>query len=414
MESARLQREQTKSEPVSDRSQRMPTSATANSCWPLSLKDAHSPALRLGDAFGLSHTPLPHALQAKLTVNEPGDQHEQEADCVSEQVMRMPGPTLPLQRKCGCGGSTSSGESCEECGGHAPQLQRRATPQADSEALVPNIVHEVLRSSGQPLDHSTRAFMESRFGHDFAHVRVHADARAAESARAVNALAYTVGRDMVFSTGRYAPTDAAGRHLISHELTHVIQQSHAAHAALPLRIGDSDAPEQEATQMAGAIGAGQRVGAASQVANHQLARFSDTGHHVIEEAGLSGAGFSPQQIQAIERGNIQRDYSQIGAVGNLLLLCQPQRFGGYDAAEHFDNFIFDAVTNRWRTRGTGRPFLHQDPSTPDRSPIDYIESQLTLLANTGMTDASLVHLGNAFHTVEDFFAHSNFVELINN
>ena len=148
--------------------------------------------------------------------------------------------------------------------------------------------------------------------------------------------------------------------------------------------------------------------------HQQLARFSDTGHHVIEEAGLAGAGFSAREIQAIERGNIERDYSQIGRVGNFLLLCQPERFGGYQPEEHFDNFIFDAVTNRWRTRGAGRPFLHQDPNTPDRSPTDYIESQLMTLAGAGMNEASLVHLGNAFHTVEDFFAHSNFVELINN
>src|SRR6266550_3286032 len=99
MESARLQREQTTSEPVSDRSQRMPTPATANSCLPLTLYDAHSPALRMGPAFEPSQTLGPHVLQAKLTVNEPGDQYEQEADRVAERVMRMPDPTLRLQRK---------------------------------------------------------------------------------------------------------------------------------------------------------------------------------------------------------------------------------------------------------------------------------------------------------------------------
>lgn len=413
METARLKNEQTKSEAVSDRSRKTAEPATANSNWPLNLNDANSPALRLDHAFRALVTPL-GPLQAKLTVNQPGDQYEQEADRVAEQVMRMPDKTPRLQRKCGCGGSGTSGGSCEECASEQVLMPSRMMPRANSETRVPNIVHEVLRSSGQPLDQSTRAFMEARLGRDFAHVRVHADARAAESARAVNALAYTVGRDMVFAAGRYAPTDATGRHLISHELTHVIQQSHASQTALPLRIDDSHAHEQEATQNARAIGAGQRVGAASPVATRQLARFSDTGHHVIEEAGLAGAGFSARQIQAIERGNIQRDYSQIGAVGNFLLLCQPQNFGGYEAAEHFDNYIFDAITNRWRTRGAGRPFLHQDPNTPDRTPIDYIESQLLRLANAGMTDASLVHLGDAFHTVEDFFAHSNFVELINN
>ena len=103
MERARLQYDETRSEPVSDRSQRTPTPGVANSSWPLTLNDANSPALRL------LHTPLPHALQTKLTVNEPGDQYEQEADRVAEQVMRMPEPNLRLQRKCGCGDSTASG-----------------------------------------------------------------------------------------------------------------------------------------------------------------------------------------------------------------------------------------------------------------------------------------------------------------
>ncbi|HEX4708650.1 MAG TPA: DUF4157 domain-containing protein [Candidatus Udaeobacter sp.] len=86
------------------------------------------------------------------------------------------------------------------------------------------IVHEVLRSSGQPLDPVTRAFMEPRFGHDFSNVRVHTDAHAAETARQLNALAYTLGQDMVFQKGRYAPETSAGKQLLAHELTHTIQQ----------------------------------------------------------------------------------------------------------------------------------------------------------------------------------------------
>ncbi len=143
-----------------------------------------------------------------------------------------------------------------------------------------------------------------------------------------------------------------------------------------------------------------------------MARFSDNNHHVVEEAALPGAGFTPEQIHHLEQGNIQRDYSQIGKAGNAVLLGQAKSFGGYDPAEHFDNFIFDAVTDRWRTRGVGKKFQHLDPKTPDFSPIDYISKELTALATAGMTDDSLPHLGNAFHTIEDFFAHSNFIELL--
>jgi hypothetical protein len=94
----------------------------------------------------------------------------------------------------------------------------------ERDAGVPPIVHEVLHSNGQFLDPSTRAIAESRFGHDFKNVRVHADAKAGESAQAVNALAYTVGKDIVFGAGKYAPATKEGQRLLFHELVHTIQQ----------------------------------------------------------------------------------------------------------------------------------------------------------------------------------------------
>src|SRR5215212_3769005 len=98
-----------------------------------------------------------------------------------------------LQRKCACGGKPGVDGQCTECRKkQLVGLQRGATDQADPFAAPP-IVHDVLRSPGQPLDPTTRAFMEPRFGHDFSQVRVYADTKAAESARAVRALAYTVG-----------------------------------------------------------------------------------------------------------------------------------------------------------------------------------------------------------------------------
>ena len=131
-----------------------------------------------------------------------------------------------MQRKCACGTHTIAGGECTSCRKEkaSGQLQR-ATTIAEPVNEVPPVVHEVLRSPGQPLDAQTNAFFESRFGHDFSHVRVHTDVRAAESARAVNALAYTVGRDMVFGAGQYAPGTSAGQQLVAHELTHVVQQT---------------------------------------------------------------------------------------------------------------------------------------------------------------------------------------------
>ncbi|MGB7926301.1 MAG: DUF4157 domain-containing protein, partial [Pyrinomonadaceae bacterium] len=173
-------------------------------------------------------------LQAKLAVGPPDDPYEREADRVAEQVMRMPDGVAvnrvavgdTLRRKCSCGGA---GVDCEECktSQEAVVVQRVATHDSASSSGggVPPVVNRVLSSSGQPLSPSTRAFFEPRFGHDLSTVRVHTDAAAAESARSVNALAYAVGHDVVFDTGRYASETTEGRKLLAHELTHVLQQS---------------------------------------------------------------------------------------------------------------------------------------------------------------------------------------------
>jgi len=120
---------------------------------------------------------------------------------------------------------------------------------------VPLIVHDVLRSPGRPLDSGTRAFFEPRFGQDFSAVRVHTDAKAAESARAVNALAYTVGRDVVFGGGQYTPETTGSRNLIGHELTHVVQQRGAPGLSSPeqLRV---DAPDSMLEREAHRVGQG--------------------------------------------------------------------------------------------------------------------------------------------------------------
>ena len=130
-----------------------------------------------------------------------------------------------LRRACACGNHSHGESECAECKKKREvRLQRAASSPAPVHE-VPPIVHEVLRSPGQPLDVETRAFMEPRFGRDFSNVRIHSDSRAADSAQAVDALAYTVGRDVVFDAGQYQPTTSEGRSLIAHELTHTIQQS---------------------------------------------------------------------------------------------------------------------------------------------------------------------------------------------
>src|SRR6185436_9144991 len=105
-------------------------------------------------------------------------------------------PAGVLQRKCACGGTPGPSGECEACRKKRLQRKSNAGVEPQSGSVVPSIVHEVLGSPGQPLDSATRAFMEPRFGYDFSRVRVHTDTRSEQSARDVNALAYTVGRQV--------------------------------------------------------------------------------------------------------------------------------------------------------------------------------------------------------------------------
>ena len=181
------------------------------------------------------------------------------APFLSARAGPAPGAAL-IQRKCACGGSAGLSGECEECsrrkrfgvqrkasGGWSDPLEREADRTADwvtdrgaqaglspgwrlSPASAhqltpaPPSVRRVLAGSGAPLAPVLRDDMERRFGHSFADVRVHTDAEAARSARDVRAHAYTSGSHIVFGAGEYAADGGAGRHLIAHELTHVLQQ----------------------------------------------------------------------------------------------------------------------------------------------------------------------------------------------
>jgi hypothetical protein len=191
-----------------------------------------------------------------------------------------------LQRKCACGGSAERSGECEECR-EKTRLQRKPAGSGEQESIPP-IVHEVLRSPGQPLDPATRAFMESRFGHNFSQVRVHTDIRAAESARAVNALAYTVGQDIVFGGGQYAPRKSEGRSLLGHELTHAIQQSQSSVAgtlmAAVTQVNEpGDVYEQEADRV-----------------SHELVRSMTAGVHLRHSAPVIQRETIPTGIKLAE------------------------------------------------------------------------------------------------------------------
>ena len=144
-------------------------------------------------------------LQTKLRINEPGDIYEHEADRVAEQVLAKP--------------------ARPHVSGAPPRMQRFSGQSSGQTGAAPASVDRALASPGRPLEPALRQDMELRFGHDFSTVRVHSDAAADQSARDVNAHAYTVGHNIAFGAGRYAPATHEGRRLIAHELAHVVQQS---------------------------------------------------------------------------------------------------------------------------------------------------------------------------------------------
>lgn len=182
-------------------------------------------------------------LQPKLKVSQPNDPYEQEADRVAEEVMRTQVPdttsaAVPsnmtsnkgkmIDRKCSSCEVYNQQKEEEQKEYEKLRISRRAFNTSHTE-ITDRAASEIsnIRSSsgGYPLDASTSLFMESRFGYDFGNIRIHSDAVAARSANSVNALAYTIGNDIVFGEGRYQPNSPEGKRLLAHELTHVVQRT---------------------------------------------------------------------------------------------------------------------------------------------------------------------------------------------
>ncbi len=215
------------------------------------------------------------SIQARFEISQPDDASELEADAVADQIMRMPipapgpaavsaQPSVPqIQRLCtacdelhrqAAGEGEEQGseklvdmdmplpeeltESAEpvvpySSGGRLQRMcsvcaEEQVGPSAAAPVQLSEDDFEPIQTGGQPMDSAARSFFEPRFGYAFDRVRIHSDSGAAESARAVNALAYTVGHNIVFGAGQYMPDTSQGKRLIAHELTHVVQQGAAS------------------------------------------------------------------------------------------------------------------------------------------------------------------------------------------
>jgi hypothetical protein len=157
--------------------------------------------------------------RGSAVVSSPDDAHEREADAVANRVMRMAAPAPERS----AAAAPAFHHTQQE--GRAGSPQREAAAAAGAEAApAAGPALSAARNGGVPLPPRARAFFEPRFGQDLGHVRLHVGDDAARGARAVQARAYTVGSDIVFGAGQYAPSTMEGGHLLAHELAHVVRQ----------------------------------------------------------------------------------------------------------------------------------------------------------------------------------------------
>ncbi|NUN06970.1 MAG: DUF4157 domain-containing protein [Bdellovibrio sp.] len=231
--------------------------------------DIH-PVLHLQQTIG--NQAVGRLIQAKLKVSQPGDKDEQEADRVADRVMRMPESQVQRQPKKEEDEKLrrQPKEDEEEKLSRQPQEDEKEEVQRislkkdeEKDALqakavggnVPQVSPRVqsqihhLSGGGKPLPSATRAFFEPRFRHDFSEVRIHSGRDAAETAAAVNAKAFTIGKDIVFGAKQYAPEKTEGKKLLAHELTHVVQQS-SSHQRLNLQRKPKPAKSKPPSQPA--------------------------------------------------------------------------------------------------------------------------------------------------------------------
>ncbi len=225
-------------------------------------------------------------LQKKLSIGESNDPLELEADRVADQVLAAP--------------------ASPAVSGANPGIQRYTRQSSEQPVEVPVSVDRVLGSSGRPLDAPFRKDMESRFGHDFSQVRVHLGGVAEQSAREVNAHAYTVGQNIVFGTGQFAPGTHEGRRLLAHELTHVVQQTGAKGINKAQNNEEHSHPPISSTSQ---ISAQTRRALQRQVRiNGGKTRIKEVEYHKV---GIKGAMGSRHSVSALIVDNVRRVFSDV-------------------------------------------------------------------------------------------------------
>ncbi len=333
--------------------------------------------------------------ERKIEINRPDDEYEKAADSMAAQVIRAPssdfispppGPAHDfsrigihspstrhpsgavsragvLRRQCSCGGT------CAECqkeneGNESASLRRKeAGPESSIAGRIeaPASVHQVLRSPGQPLDRTTRAFMEPRFGYDFGKVRVHTDAEAARSAEQVNARAYAVDDHLVFAGGLFSPGSRAGTQLLAHELAHVVQAGGGTGGATLRRAPAGGTPPPPPSEAMLRVSIMDTLEAAKRTAVADLADAIVRG----DQAYLSGLGLSSRQVTSL----LNHDAQFSMTFGNA---AETSLESAIRANPLLNQYVVRGPTGRV-ARGVGKPDWRvetpseQHPGRPDDS-----------------------------------------------
>ncbi|MGA7672451.1 MAG: DUF4157 domain-containing protein [Nitrolancea sp.] len=344
----------------------------------------------MADPAGLE--PAPPELQARLFISPADDPYEREANVIADQVMRAGENNQPIsldvgsaprraQRLCTqCAKTLDEGEGslCPECAEKAARDERQTrlsrkeadeTPESSTQH-VPSVVNDTLRTTGEPLDREMRTQMEGRFGHDFSRVRILSDEQASESARAINAQAYTVGEQIVFGGGHYAPQTESGRWLLAHELTHVIQQR--GEAVAPLSADgraiqrDEDVKEDFDTEQRRLIRDAKTVGDVKDINPQAFHLASDDDRYRLIGLLLNQGWVGPRDEYYLEHiwGSFGKNLQSAATKGNVLWnLCIDRGADLWNLAELVpmkEKFKADVVAKTRDYLGKNRTFVQNE------------------------------------------------------
>ncbi len=301
-----------------------------------------------------------------------------EASPIASQAVSSDAPQV--QRKCSCGGS------CDNCLAELGQgqLQRK---QGEASGLGQDestpTVQEVLRSPGAPLDAGTRAFMEPRLGQDFSRVRVHSGTLAAQSARDINARAYTTGHNIVFGAGEFSPASHEGRSLLVHELAHVIQQTSGSVPTLQRK--EKRDPDNKKPAIVKIVAFAESTDAAVAYAADDSETTLGPEPIQLKENALKKGEYTYRQVASAEYSQV-RDQQETGLP--TFLWYNPFIEGTHDVKYAWAKSVKVVILPRYI-----EDFLtDREGSKPSAKPAEVVEilEAAQILAKKGVTEDQLV------------------------